>query len=87
MMKYGWDEQSALGSSMQGQMFPIKTVLRKKNTGLGFKQTPAKISHFGAYDLDAVKFKPMPKAPNKNDIEKMFSADKRLEIKLRKELT
>lgn len=87
MVKNGWDQQSGLGSSKQGQLFPIKTVLRRKKTGLGVKQTPAKVTHFKPHDVQSINHIPPTHFPNKKEINEDFTNDKRLEIFLRQELS
>lgn len=87
MVKYGWDQQSPLGTLMQGKLYPIKTVLRKNKIGLGVKQTSAKITHFGPYDDRSVNYVAPTNFPSKKEINKDFSAEKRLERFLRHELS
>ncbi|KQS62551.1 G patch domain and ankyrin repeat-containing protein 1 homolog [Drosophila erecta] len=55
MVKQGWDQEHGLGPSQSGRLYPVKTVLRKQRTGLGIEQQPARVSHFGAFDLNAVR--------------------------------
>ncbi|XP_037714851.1 G patch domain and ankyrin repeat-containing protein 1 homolog [Drosophila subpulchrella] len=55
MVKQGWDQEHGLGPSKSGRLYPVKTVLRKQRTGLGIEQQPARVTHFGAYDLNAVR--------------------------------
>ncbi|XP_016972378.1 G patch domain and ankyrin repeat-containing protein 1 homolog [Drosophila rhopaloa] len=55
MVKQGWDQEHGLGPSQSGRLYPVKTVLRKQRTGLGIEQQPAKVTHFGAFDLNAVR--------------------------------
>ncbi|XP_017124367.1 G patch domain and ankyrin repeat-containing protein 1 homolog [Drosophila elegans] len=55
MVKQGWDQEHGLGPSQSGRLYPVKTVLRKQRTGLGIEQQPARVTHFGAFDLNAVR--------------------------------
>ncbi|EDV36580.1 uncharacterized protein Dana_GF11874 [Drosophila ananassae] len=55
MVKQGWDQEHGLGPNQKGRLYPVKTVLRKQRTGLGIEQTPARVTHFGAFDLNAVR--------------------------------
>ncbi|KAH8348435.1 hypothetical protein KR084_007418 [Drosophila pseudotakahashii] len=55
MVKQGWDQEHGLGPSQSGRLYPVKTVLRKQRTGLGIEQPAAKVTHFGAFDLNAVR--------------------------------
>lgn len=65
MKTLGWDGKSALGSKGNGKLFPIKTVLRKGRSGLGIKQGSARITHFKAHDVRAIKFQSIPRALTK----------------------
>ncbi|KAG5675097.1 hypothetical protein PVAND_005029 [Polypedilum vanderplanki] len=88
MMKtIGWDGNSALGAKKDGKLYPIKTVLRHKRTGLGIKQEDAKITHFKANDVRAVHFKPPPHALTRKEILDQIMKDKRKERQLRRELS
>jgi hypothetical protein len=87
MMKWGWDQQSGLGHKSRGHLYPIKTTLRKGREGLGIQQGAAKISHFGPHDLNAVKYQTQPKVPSKKQILENYLTDKKLDRKLRQELS
>ena len=87
MIKNGWDQQSGLGSSSQGQLYPIKTVLRKRKSGLGVKQTPAKVTHFKPYDVQSINYISPTHNPKKKEINEDFNKDKRLERYIRRELS
>ena len=87
MRRFGWDGNSALGAKQNGKLYPIRTVLRKKNTGLGTEQGSSKITHFEANDTRAVHFRPPPRALTKREIHENDLKDKRLEQRLRRELT
>ncbi|XP_075168202.1 G patch domain and ankyrin repeat-containing protein 1 homolog [Haematobia irritans] len=72
MVKQGWDKESGLGPSQSGRLYPVKTVIRKKRTGLGIEQEVPRVTHFQAYDKKAVQrdnsdyYKKKPR--NRNDI-------------------
>ncbi|CRL00546.1 CLUMA_CG013807, isoform A [Clunio marinus] len=61
MRRTGWDGNSGLGSKKTGKLYPIRTVIRKRGTGLGIDQDSPKITHFKANDPSAVHFRPPPK--------------------------
>lgn len=87
MVKQGWDQQSGLGPTNSGHLFPIKTTIRKPRSGVGIKQSPAKVTHFKPFDLNAVKYKEIPKAKNRNEMAREKRRDRRLDQRLRKELS
>ncbi|XP_017475832.1 PREDICTED: G patch domain and ankyrin repeat-containing protein 1 homolog [Rhagoletis zephyria] len=92
MVKQGWDKESGLGPTKDGRLYPIKTVIRKKRTGLGTDQEPARITHFGANDLEAVKHNnssvlPTKKKRSRNDIRSEKLREWKRERRLRKELS
>jgi hypothetical protein len=88
MMKtIGWDGNSALGARKNGKLYPVKTVMRHKRTGLGVKQGDARITHFKAHDVRAVHFKSQPHAPTRKEIIEQVEKDKRKERMLRRELS
>lgn len=87
MKTLGWDGSSALGSRKNGKLYPIKTVLRKGRSGLGIKQGSARITHFKAHDVRAIKFQSLPRAPTRKEIEKNSLNDKQREKMLRRELS
>ncbi|KAM8711519.1 hypothetical protein ACLKA7_000633 [Drosophila subpalustris] len=53
MVKQGWDREHGLGPTQSGRLYPVKTVLRKQRTGLGIEQSPARVTHFHAFDTRA----------------------------------
>lgn len=55
MLKEGWDRESGLGPEGAGRKFPIQTVLKRDQKGLGFHsdQKP-KVTHFSANDTLAI---------------------------------
>lgn len=55
MVKQGWDREHGLGPTHNGRLYPVKTVLRKQRTGLGIEQSPARVTHFHAFDTNATK--------------------------------
>lgn len=87
MRRTGWDGNSALGSKQNGKLYPIKTVIRKRGTGLGIAQDPAKITHFKANDPRSIKFRPPPRAPTRKEILENDQRDKRHERRLRRALS
>ncbi|XP_037946335.1 G patch domain and ankyrin repeat-containing protein 1 homolog [Teleopsis dalmanni] len=90
MVKQGWDKESGLGPTQSGRLYPIKTVLRKQRTGLGIKQDVPRVTHFGAFDLNAVKHKPMfstKKSHTKNDMKREKQREWKKERRLRHELS
>lgn len=87
MMKQGWDKESGLGPSNSGRLFPVKTVIRKPRTGLGTQQNPARVTHFGEYDLNAIKYVAPPRSKNRNDIRREKQREWKRERRLRRELS
>jgi G-patch domain len=90
LLRQGWDREKGLGPRQDGQQFPVKTVLRKRGAGLGIQQDPARVTHFGMYDTEAVRrrWEPVAKKPlTKKDMLRNISKDKRKEMKLRQELS
>nr|XP_032833746.1 G patch domain and ankyrin repeat-containing protein 1 [Petromyzon marinus]XP_032833755.1 G patch domain and ankyrin repeat-containing protein 1 [Petromyzon marinus]XP_032833765.1 G patch domain and ankyrin repeat-containing protein 1 [Petromyzon marinus]XP_032833775.1 G patch domain and ankyrin repeat-containing protein 1 [Petromyzon marinus]XP_032833783.1 G patch domain and ankyrin repeat-containing protein 1 [Petromyzon marinus] len=64
MLRDGWDKETGLGPDGKGRKFPIKTVLKRDLTGLGFKRDlPARVTHFSAHDEDAVRRAQGPQPP------------------------
>ncbi|XP_026158524.1 G patch domain and ankyrin repeat-containing protein 1 [Mastacembelus armatus] len=79
MVRCGWKPGTGLGPEGEGPTQPVPTVLKRDLKGLGFGQTKmAKITHFQARDLDAVK------QPSK-DKEERVGKGKRKQESLRKE--
>jgi hypothetical protein len=87
MKSFGWDGNSALGARQNGKLYPIKTTLRKGRTGLGIKQTDARITHFKAYDVNAVMQRSQPRVFNKKEIIRKNMKEKQRETILRRELS
>ncbi|XP_054834129.1 G patch domain and ankyrin repeat-containing protein 1 [Eublepharis macularius] len=55
MVKGGWDQEAGLGPEGTGRKFPIQTVLKRDQKGLGFcSNLKPKITHFNAHDRTAV---------------------------------
>lgn len=58
LVQQGWRADNGLGPQQNGQMYPIKTTLRKPRSGLGVRQpSKAKVTHFKPFDCDAIKSK------------------------------
>lgn len=87
MKRTGWDGSSGLGSSGSGKLHPIKTTLRQPKSGLGIKQTPAKVTHFKPNDLNAIKFRPPARPLTRKEIVEQSLRDKRKDQRLRQELS
>lgn len=89
LINLGWDRESGLGPHKEGKLFPMKTVLRKYRNGLGIKQESAKITHFGPYDLRAIKKQnnQQMKYKTKKDIQRDLNRDRQKEFLLRNELS
>ncbi|XP_055917832.1 G patch domain and ankyrin repeat-containing protein 1 homolog [Eupeodes corollae] len=87
MLKQGWDKESGLGPTNTGRLFPVKTVIRKPRTGLGTQQEPARVTHFGQYDLNAIKYVERPKTKNRNDMRREKQLEWKRERRLRRELS
>lgn len=87
MQRSGWDGNSALGAKSDGKLYPIKTVIRRKRTGLGVDQDTAKITHFKANDPNAVHFRPPPRNLTRKEIIENDLRDKRHDQRLRRELS
>lgn len=88
MVKQGWDEESGLGPTKTGRLYPVKTVIRKQRTGIGIYQDPAKVTHFKPFDLKATKSDYTYKKPrNRNDILREKKREWKKERRLRQELS
>uniref|UniRef100_A0A034VGT3 G patch domain and ankyrin repeat-containing protein 1-like protein n=1 Tax=Bactrocera dorsalis TaxID=27457 RepID=A0A034VGT3_BACDO len=92
MVKQGWDKESGLGPTQSGRLYPVKTVIRKKRTGLGTKQEPARVTHFDAFDKQAVMHNrssnlPKSKKRSRCDIRSEKLRDWKRERRLRKALS
>ncbi|XP_030051228.1 G patch domain and ankyrin repeat-containing protein 1 [Microcaecilia unicolor] len=59
LLKDGWDPEAGLGPLGVGRKFPVRTILKRDQAGLGFEpgQKP-KVTHFGANDEKAVAQQP-----------------------------
>ncbi|KAL9913206.1 G patch domain and ankyrin repeat-containing protein 1 homolog [Glossina fuscipes fuscipes] len=97
MVKQGWDKESGLGPSQNGRLYPVKTVIRKRRSGLGVEQQVARVTHFQAFDREAVRrhnsdyYSKKPhgkdKPRNRNDIRKERQRERKHEKRLRHELS
>lgn len=88
MLRQGWDRESGLGPNNEGKIYPVKTTIRKARSGLGVKQDSARITHYSAFDRDAIKWRsPPPKAKTKKQLERDLNKNKRKEIAIRKALS
>ncbi|XP_040261773.1 G patch domain and ankyrin repeat-containing protein 1 [Bufo bufo] len=55
MLKEGWDSEVGLGPNGTGRKFPVQTVLKRDQKGLGFQSNEKpKVTHFAAHDTLAV---------------------------------
>lgn len=55
MLKEGWDSEAGLGPYGAGRKFPVQTVLKRDQKGLGFQSNEKpKVTHFAANDTLAV---------------------------------
>uniref|UniRef100_A0A8C8RMG2 G-patch domain-containing protein n=1 Tax=Pelusios castaneus TaxID=367368 RepID=A0A8C8RMG2_9SAUR len=55
MVKGGWDCETGLGPEGTGRKFPVQTVLKRDQKGLGFRSDlRPKVTHFNANDPSAV---------------------------------
>ncbi|XP_067632997.1 G patch domain and ankyrin repeat-containing protein 1 homolog [Eurosta solidaginis] len=93
MVKQGWDRESGLGPTSSGRLYPIKTVMRKKLSGLGTDQEPARVTHFGAFDQRAVENNKLNNSPSykkirsRKDMHREKVREWKREKRLRKELS
>lgn len=56
LLNGGWDEDGGLGPSGEGKKYPVKTILKRDRKGIGeSKKKIAKVTHFNARDVNAVK--------------------------------
>lgn len=56
LVQQGWKRDHGLGPQQNGQMYPVKTTLRKPRSGLGVRQSnKPKVTHFKPFDCDAIK--------------------------------
>ncbi|XP_042310048.1 G patch domain and ankyrin repeat-containing protein 1 [Sceloporus undulatus] len=56
MVKGGWDREAGLGPEGAGRKFPIQTLLKRDQKGLGFcSNLKPKVTHFDANDPSAVE--------------------------------
>ncbi|EDW01483.1 G patch domain and ankyrin repeat-containing protein 1 homolog [Drosophila grimshawi] len=92
MVKQGWDREHGLGPTQSGRLYPVKTVLRKQRTGLGIEQSPARVTHFQAFDTNATKLRhrnPPIAQPRRtrNDMKREKLREWKQERRLRSELS
>lgn len=56
MVKGGWNQEAGLGLEGTGRKFPVQTVLKRDQKGLGFSSNlKPKVTHFDANDCSAVE--------------------------------
>ncbi|KAK7112771.1 G patch domain and ankyrin repeat-containing protein 1 homolog [Littorina saxatilis] len=96
MMKTGWDGNTGLGPSGQGQKFPVKTLLKRDRKCLGSEVTDkAKVTHFKANDKAAIstvhdvgyKREENVRTLSRRAQRSKDKRDRRWEINLRRELS
>ncbi|XP_064548266.1 G patch domain and ankyrin repeat-containing protein 1 homolog [Drosophila montana] len=92
MVKQGWDREHGLGPTQNGRLYPVKTVLRNKRTGLGIEQSPARVTHFAAFDTNATKLRnrnPLPpqQRRTRSDMQREKVRESKRERRLRHELS
>lgn len=88
MLRQGWNRESGLGPNNEGKLYPVKTTIRKARSGLGVKQDSARVTHYSAFDRDAIKWRPpAPKAKTRKQLEKDSKINQRKEIALRRALS
>ncbi|XP_059613863.1 G patch domain and ankyrin repeat-containing protein 1 homolog [Phlebotomus argentipes] len=88
MLKQGWNKKDGLGPTGSGRLFPVKTVLRRGRTGFGIEQSPARVTHFGARDPDAVARRHRPvRERSRKDIQREFTNEKARERRFRQQLS
>ncbi|XP_006036181.1 G patch domain and ankyrin repeat-containing protein 1 [Alligator sinensis] len=65
MVKGGWDREAGLGPEGSGRRFPVQTILKRDQKGLGFRSDlKPKVTHFDANDPSSVAqpSEPRPRA-------------------------
>lgn len=88
MIRQGWDRESGLGPNSEGKLYPVKTTIRKARSGLGVKQDSARVTHYSAFDRDAIKWRPpAPRAKTRKQLERDSKRGQRKEIALRRALS
>lgn len=88
MLRQGWNRECGLGPNNEGKLYPVKTTIRKPRSGLGVKQDSARVTHYSAFDRDAIKWRPSaPKAKTKKQLERDSNKNRRKEIALRHALS
>ncbi|XP_062130342.1 G patch domain and ankyrin repeat-containing protein 1 homolog [Drosophila sulfurigaster albostrigata] len=89
MVKQGWDREHGLGPTQSGRLYPVKTVLRKQRTGLGIEQSPARVTHFNAFDTEATRRRSgqQPRHRTRNEMRQEKLQAWRQERRLRHELS
>lgn len=91
MLKQGWNRENGLGPEQEGQLYPVKTVIRKFRSGLGVKQQKKpRVTHYQSFDRNAIKDH-RPQQPKPSSIRKQMkrqkARDKRRELHFRNLLT
>lgn len=88
MLRQGWDRESGLGPNSEGKIYPVKTTIRKARSGLGVKQDSARVTHYSAFDRDAIKWRPpAPRPKTKKQLERDSKKNQRKEFALRRALS
>ncbi|EDW72370.1 uncharacterized protein Dwil_GK20753 [Drosophila willistoni] len=88
MVKQGWDREHGLGPTQSGRLYPVKTVLRKRRTGLGIEQSPPRVTHFQAFDTNATKRRnPHQPRRTRDDMRREKVREWKRERRLRNELS
>ena len=57
MLRSGWEQDSGLGPGGSGRKNPVKTNLKHDRAGFGLNKTKERITHYNAFDDNAVKTK------------------------------
>ena len=94
MVRGGWDpDKGGLGPHSQGQRYPVRTVLKQDRLGLGLvsRSSKARVTHFGAFDEEAVKTanqrrfgEGAKKNVTKKELLKASEKERRFEIRMRR---
>lgn len=90
MLRQGWNRETGLGPEQDGQLYPVKTRLRKPRSGLGTQQPrTAKITHFQPFDTDAVRSlrPPQPPETTGRQLKRQKARERRKERHLRNQLS
>ncbi|KAL3993822.1 Ankyrin repeats (many copies) family protein [Acanthocheilonema viteae] len=84
LRRSGWDEFEGLGRNATGRRYPIKTILKRDKLGLGCARfDAAKVTHFKANDVKAVKVGLITRAKQMKDRRKQILHGKILERRFR----